>query len=112
GVAALDDSLCRLPEHRAGERPEGADAGPRTACVRAPRPAPDQPSSVVQGPAAAKDLLGSGSVMSIAEDLTKLSPKRLTKRREELYREALPCVSATVFEGNPRDGLTVGLWVE
>ena len=50
--------------------------------------------------------------MSIAEDLTKLSPKRLTKRLEELSREALPCVSATVFDGNPRDGLTVGLWVE
>jgi hypothetical protein len=51
-------------------------------------------------------------VIGIAEDLTKLSPKRLTKRLEELSREALPCVSATVFEGNPREGLTVGLWVE
>ncbi len=50
--------------------------------------------------------------MSIAEDLTKLSPKRLARRLEELSREALPCVSATVFDGNPRDGLTVGLWVE
>ena len=38
--------------------------------------------------------------MSIAEDLTKLSPKRLTKRLEELSREALPCVAATVFEKN------------
>jgi hypothetical protein len=51
-------------------------------------------------------------VTSIAEDLTKLSPKRLARRLEELSREALPCVSATVFDGNPRDGLTVGLWVE
>jgi hypothetical protein len=51
-------------------------------------------------------------VTSIAEDLTKLSPKRLARRLEELSREALPCVSASVFEGNPRDGLTVGLWVE
>jgi hypothetical protein len=50
--------------------------------------------------------------MSMAEDLTKLSPKRLARRLEELSREALPCVSASVFEGNPRDGLTVGLWVE
>ncbi len=50
--------------------------------------------------------------MSIIEDLTKLSPKRLTRRLEELSREALPCVSASVFDGNPRDGLTVGLWVE
>ena len=50
--------------------------------------------------------------MSIAEDLTKLSPKHLVRRLEELSREALPCVSASVFDGNPRDGLTVGLWVE
>jgi len=51
-------------------------------------------------------------VTSIIEDLTKLSPKRLARRLEELSREALPCVSAMVFDGNPRDGLTVGLWVE
>jgi hypothetical protein len=51
-------------------------------------------------------------VTSIVEDLTKLSPKRLTRRLEELSREALPCVSASVFDGNPREGLTVGLWVE
>lgn len=50
--------------------------------------------------------------MSIIEDLTKLSPKRLMRRLEELSREGLPCVSASVFEGNPREGLTVGLWVE
>lgn len=50
--------------------------------------------------------------MSIAEDLTKLSPKRLARRLEKLSREALPCVLASVFDGNPRDGLTVGLWVE
>lgn len=50
--------------------------------------------------------------MSITEDLTKLSPKRLARRLEELSREALPCVSADVFDGNPRDGLTVGLWIE
>ncbi len=50
--------------------------------------------------------------MNITEDLTKLSPKRLARRLEELSHEALPCISATVFDGNPRDGLTVGLWVE
>jgi hypothetical protein len=50
--------------------------------------------------------------MSIAEDLTKLSPKHLVRRLEELSREALPCVSASVFDGNPQHGLTVGLWVE
>jgi hypothetical protein len=51
-------------------------------------------------------------VTSIIEDLTKLSPKRLSRRLEELSREALPCVSASVFDGNPSEGLTVGLWVE
>jgi hypothetical protein len=50
--------------------------------------------------------------MSIIEDLTKLSPKRLTRRLEELSLEALPCVSVSVFDGNPDEGLTVGLWVE
>jgi hypothetical protein len=48
----------------------------------------------------------------MVEDLTKLSPKSLVRRLEELSREALPCVSASVLDGNPRDGLTVGLWVE
>src|SRR5436305_337692 len=42
----------------------------------------------------------------------KLSPKRLARRLEELSRAALPCVSASVFDGNPCDGLTVGLCVE
>lgn len=46
------------------------------------------------------------------EDLTKLAPKPLERRLERLAREALPCVSANVFDGNPQDGLTVGLWVE
>ena len=50
--------------------------------------------------------------MSILEDLTTLTPKRLERRLEELAREALPCVSAVAFEANPDDGLTVGLWVE
>lgn len=48
----------------------------------------------------------------ILEDLTKLPPKRLERKLEELAREALPCVSVTVFDGNPADGLTVGLQVE
>lgn len=50
--------------------------------------------------------------MPILEDLTKLTPKRLERRLEELAREALPCVSAVAFEANPDEGLTVGLWVE
>ena len=53
-----------------------------------------------------------GNVISILEDLTTLSPKRLERRLEELAREALPCVSAVAFEANPEQGLTVGLWVE
>jgi hypothetical protein len=50
--------------------------------------------------------------MSILEDLTRLTPKRLERRLEELAREALPCVSAVAFEANPDEGLTAGLWVE
>ncbi len=48
----------------------------------------------------------------ILEDLTQLPPKRLERKLEEMAREALPCVSVTVFDGNPADGLTVGLQVE
>ena len=48
----------------------------------------------------------------ILEDLTKLPPKRLERKLEELAREALPCVSVTAFDANPADGLTVGLQVE
>jgi hypothetical protein len=50
--------------------------------------------------------------MSILEDLTKLTPKRLERRLEELAREALPCVAAVAFDANPEEGLAVGLWVE
>lgn len=46
------------------------------------------------------------------EDLTTLAPKRLERRLEQLAHDALPCVSAMVFGGNPQEGLTVGLWVE
>lgn len=48
----------------------------------------------------------------MVEDLTSLSPKRLGRRLEELAREGLPCASATVFDGSPQEGLTVGLRVE
>ncbi|MHB1244237.1 MAG: hypothetical protein ACYC1P_12700 [Gaiellaceae bacterium] len=48
----------------------------------------------------------------ILEDLTKLPPKRLERKLEELAREALPSISVMVFDGNPTDGLTVGLHVE
>jgi hypothetical protein len=47
----------------------------------------------------------------ILEDLTALSPKRLEKRLAELAKDALPCHSVTVFDGNPEDGLTVALRV-
>ena len=49
---------------------------------------------------------------AILEDLTALPPKRLEKRLEELARDALSCHSATVFDGNPDDGLTVALHVD
>jgi hypothetical protein len=48
----------------------------------------------------------------ILEDLTTLTPKRLEKRLEALARDALPCRSVTVFEGNPTNGLTVALNVD
>lgn len=48
----------------------------------------------------------------ILEDLTTLPPKRLEKRLEALARDALPCRSATVLDGNPDDGLTVALHVD
>jgi hypothetical protein len=56
--------------------------------------------------------LNVGTVSAILEDLTPLSPKRLERRLEQLAREALPCGSATVFDGSPSEGLTVGLRVE
>ena len=49
---------------------------------------------------------------TVLEDLTKLSPKRLERRLEELAGEALQCVGASAFDANPQDGLTVGLWIE
>jgi hypothetical protein len=55
---------------------------------------------------------GGGNVTGILEDFTQLPPKRLERKLEEIAREAMPCVSATVFDGNPVDGLTVGLQVE
>lgn len=48
----------------------------------------------------------------MAESLTQLKPKRLSRRLEELARNALPCVSAVVSHGDPEHGLTVALWVE
>ncbi len=48
----------------------------------------------------------------ILDDLTTLSPKRLEKHLEMLARDALPCSSVTVFDGNPEDGLTVSLRVD
>jgi hypothetical protein len=51
-------------------------------------------------------------VNAILEDLASLKPKRLEKRLEALAREALPCRSVTVFDGNPEDGLTVALRVD
>ena len=47
---------------------------------------------------------GGATVSAILEDLTTLSPKRLEKRLEALARDALPCRSVTVFDGNPERG--------
>jgi hypothetical protein len=52
------------------------------------------------------------NVSTVLEDLTKLPPKRLERRLEELSREALQCVGASAFDANPQDGQTVGLWIE
>jgi hypothetical protein len=51
-------------------------------------------------------------VTAILEDLTTLPPKRLEKRLEQLARDALPCHTATVFDGNAEEGLTVALHVD
>jgi hypothetical protein len=51
-------------------------------------------------------------VNAILEDLTTLPPKRLEKRLEEFARDAFPCHAATVFDGNPAEGLTVTLHVD
>lgn len=48
----------------------------------------------------------------IAEDLTKLSPKRLERRLEELWLEALPCIQIVAWSASPERGLTAGLWIE
>jgi hypothetical protein len=66
---------------------------------------------MVSRPATATTGRGS-NVRGILEDLTQLPPKRLERKLEEIAREAMPCVSATVFDGSPVDGLTVGLQVE
>ncbi len=49
---------------------------------------------------------------TMVEDLTKLKPKRLGRRLEQLSRNALPCVSAIASHADPEHGLTVALWVE
>ena len=46
------------------------------------------------------------------EDLTELSPKRLTRRLEELWRDSLPCRSVVPWEASSDRGLTVGLAVD
>jgi hypothetical protein len=51
-------------------------------------------------------------VSVILEDLTMLSPKRLEKRLEALARDAVPCRSISVFEGNSEHGLTVALHID
>jgi hypothetical protein len=51
-------------------------------------------------------------VKTMLDDLSTLPPKRLEKRLEKLGDEALPCHAATVFDGNPDDGITAALHVD
>src|SRR5262249_56158748 len=52
------------------------------------------------------------NVETMVEVLTKLNPKRLGRRLEELAREALSCISAVASHAAPEHGLTVALWIE
>jgi hypothetical protein len=45
-------------------------------------------------------------------ELTELPPRRLARHLNYLASDALPCHGIQVQDGNPQDGLTVGLWVE
>jgi hypothetical protein len=51
-------------------------------------------------------------VKSVLANFARFPPKRLARQLGEVARDALPCIAATVFDGNPVDGLTVGLRVE
>lgn len=51
-------------------------------------------------------------MLRITEDLTKLSPKRLERRLEELWLRSLPCVQIVAWSASPKRGLTAGLVVE
>jgi hypothetical protein len=51
-------------------------------------------------------------VNTMLDDLTTLPPKRLERRLERLAHDALPCHTATVFEGNEDDGLAVALHLD
>lgn len=50
--------------------------------------------------------------MSILEDLTPLSARRLEKRLGQLSKDALPCIGAWVADGDRTHGLTVALHVD
>lgn len=50
--------------------------------------------------------------MSILEDLTTLSPRRLEKRLGQLSKDALPCIGVWVADGGRKHGLTVALHVD
>lgn len=50
--------------------------------------------------------------MSILEDLSTLSPRKLEKRLAQLAKDALPCIDVWAAEANREDGLTVALQVD
>lgn len=46
------------------------------------------------------------------EDLNTLPRKRLERELRKLVRAALPCHAATVFDGNPDDGISIVLHID
>lgn len=50
--------------------------------------------------------------MSILEDLSTLSPRKLEKRLAQLVKEALPCIEIWPEDASRENGLTVALLVD
>jgi hypothetical protein len=50
--------------------------------------------------------------MSILEDLSTLTPRKLEKRLNQLAKDAVPCLDVWVAEGDREHGLTVALQVD
>lgn len=50
--------------------------------------------------------------MSILDDLSTLSPRKLEKRLAQLAKEALPCIDIWAADASRAEGLTVALEVD